>query len=36
VKREKLRIEHEKNLLEIQMKQLEDLHQKRLADDETR
>ena len=34
VKREKLRVEHEKNLLEIQVKQYEDLEQKRLGDGE--
>jgi hypothetical protein len=36
VKREKLRIEHDKNLIEIQLKQLEEVDRARQMDDETK
>jgi len=34
VKRDKLRIEHEKNLIEIQLKRYEELEQRRQSDDD--
>ncbi len=36
VKREKLRVEHEKNLIEIQLRQVEESESKRLQEDEVR
>jgi hypothetical protein len=36
VKREKLRVEHEKNLIEIQLRQVEESESKRLQEDEAR
>jgi hypothetical protein len=36
VKREKLRVEHEKNLLEIQLRQVEEAEGKRLQEEDAR
>jgi len=36
VKREKLRVEHEKNLVEIQLRQVEEIENKRMQEEQER